>query len=78
ISDGISSGRPCCAVHDCKQPLESVKHHFCPPHRDKSQHCAVVHCDKKAEPGFRTCSLPNHRKCEESYVEQGKAMFQLK
>ncbi|KAF9522001.1 hypothetical protein CPB83DRAFT_911574 [Crepidotus variabilis] len=78
ISDGISSGRPCCAVHDCKQPLESVKHHFCPPHCDKSKHCAVVHCDKKAEPGFRTCLLSDHRKCEESYLEQGKAMFQLK
>ncbi|KAF9535132.1 hypothetical protein CPB83DRAFT_232255 [Crepidotus variabilis] len=30
ISDGISLERPCCAVHDCKEPLESgrLRCHF--------------------------------------------------
>ena len=35
-------------------------------------------CTTIAEPEFRTCSDPEHRKLETYYKQQGKAMFQLK
>jgi hypothetical protein len=40
--------------------------------------CVVVTCTTIAEPGFRTCADPEHRKLETYYKQQGKAMFQLK
>lgn len=35
-------------------------------------------CTAIAEPQFRTCADPEHRKLETYYKQQGKAMFQLK
>ena len=40
--------------------------------------CVVMTCTTIAEPEFRTCSDPEHRKLETYYKQQGKAMFQLK
>ncbi|KDR68401.1 hypothetical protein GALMADRAFT_231368 [Galerina marginata CBS 339.88] len=78
VTDGITIGRPCCAVHDCPNSLPTVKHRYCLNHSDLAAICAVVSCKEKAESGFRTCSDPAHRKLEVYHHQQGKAMFQLK
>ena len=33
VTDGVTIGRPCCGVHDCMVPLDSVKNRFCPDHK---------------------------------------------
>ena len=71
-------GRPCCASHDCKETLPTVKHRYCRTHHHLSQICAAVTCDNKVDDGFKTCSLEPHRKLELYYQQEGKAMFQLK
>ena len=78
VSNGISLGHPCCGVRDCKEPLISNWNHYCPIHQDKRGECAIVACGERVEDGFRTCGIPNHRACEERFLEQGWAMFQLK
>jgi hypothetical protein len=78
VTDGITIGRPCCSVHDCMEPLPTVKHRYCVRHRQLDQQCAVTTCDHNSDPGFRTCSNPDHRRLESYYYLQGKAMFQLK
>ncbi|KAJ7085175.1 hypothetical protein B0H15DRAFT_910539 [Mycena belliarum] len=78
VTDGITIGRPCCGVHDCLEPLPTVKHRFCALHRRMENQCAVTTCDQDSEQGFRTCSAPEHRRLESYYYLQGKAMFQLK
>ena len=78
VTDGVTIGRPCCAVHDCKDPLPTVKHRYCQKHSDLAKLCAIVSCNAKAEVGFRTCATPEHRKLEVYRHQQGKAMFQLK
>src|SRR5882724_1930853 len=32
VTDGISMGHPCCAVHNCKEPLMHNNHVFCVQH----------------------------------------------
>jgi CxC6 like cysteine cluster associated with KDZ transposases len=79
VVDGVTLGHPCCGVHDCKDPLESLKDHFCPEHMaDFSSKCAVDDCDNKVSSGFRTCDISEHRALEEWLVEENKAMFQLR
>ncbi|KAJ7933657.1 hypothetical protein B0H13DRAFT_1482942, partial [Mycena leptocephala] len=78
VTDGITIGRPCCSVHDCLEPLPTVKHRYCTCHRQLDSQCAVTTCNHNSERGFRTCSNPDHRRLESYYYLQGKAMFQLK
>ncbi|KDR70609.1 hypothetical protein GALMADRAFT_76032 [Galerina marginata CBS 339.88] len=49
-------------IHDCTEPLESVKDHFCAKHKHHAKECAVVACHQEVEPGYKTCALPDHRK----------------
>ncbi|KAF7343018.1 hypothetical protein MVEN_01732000 [Mycena venus] len=78
VTDGITIGRPCCAVHDCLEPLPTVKRRFCTLHRELEKQCTVTTCDLNADRGFRTCTIPEHRRLESYHYLQGKAMFQLK
>lgn len=78
VTDGITIGHPCCAVHDCSAPLSHVKKRFCQLHEHLDAVCTVTTCTNIAEMGFRTCMDPEHRKLEVNYYQQGKAMFQLK
>ena len=78
VTDGVTVGRPCCSVHDCKESLASVKHHYCPRHTSLNDICVVEKCAAKANEGFQTCTKPTHRQVETYYRDQGKAMFQLK
>lgn len=78
VCDGITIGHPCCAVHDCKVPLASHHHRFCPEHSSLNTICAVQTCDHPRSPGQRTCNDPAHRKLERAYFSQGQAIFQLR
>ncbi|KAJ7172783.1 hypothetical protein C8R43DRAFT_874068 [Mycena crocata] len=78
VTDGIEIGHPCCAIHDCLEPLPTVKHRYCNTHRRFNKQCVVTNCEHDADTGFRTCSLPEHRSLESYHYLQGKAMFQLK
>ena len=78
VTDGITIGRPCCAVHDCKETLPSVKHRYCITHLNNNNICAVESCGNPSVPNFKTCADVSHRAAELRYQERGKAMFQLK
>ncbi|KAF8581031.1 hypothetical protein K439DRAFT_1648016 [Ramaria rubella] len=78
VTDGVTLGHPCCAVHDCQVPLSSQRDVFCQLHANKNSECAVVDCVRLRDGDWRTCELPEHRHLEEYHKLQGKAMFQLK
>lgn len=78
VSDGISLGHPCCALHDCKIPLANNKHRYCPTHSSMRDECVVEACSALAIAPFHTCEIPSHRLAEERHLERSKAMFQLK
>jgi CxC6 like cysteine cluster associated with KDZ transposases len=78
VTDGVTIGRPCCAVQDCLEPLPNINQLFCSKHNNLHSICAITTCTASVEIGFRTCTSPEHRKLEVYYHQQGKAMFQLK
>ena len=78
VTDGVAIGCPCCGVHDCPLALASVKNRFCKDHNELDNQCVVTTCSADAQPGFWTCSAPDHRTLELYHYQQGKAMFQLK
>ena len=78
VTDGVTIGRPTCCVHDCDNPLESVKDRFCLTHADQDLLCVVTTCSEHAEEGRRTCSSKEHHELENYNSEKNKAMFQLK
>ncbi|EDR02633.1 uncharacterized protein LACBIDRAFT_332257 [Laccaria bicolor S238N-H82] len=78
VSDGITIGHPCCAHHDCKNPLPTQRSKFCVEHASLSSLCAVTTCSRSVELNFQTCSLPEHRKLENVGLEQYTALFQLR
>jgi hypothetical protein len=78
ITDDVSLGHPCCAVHDCKEPLIMSKHQYCPSYLGMKDKCAVMSCAVVADPGFWTCPKPGHQAAEDRFTECGKVMFQLK
>ncbi|KAF6743134.1 hypothetical protein DFP72DRAFT_994087 [Ephemerocybe angulata] len=78
VVDGVTVGRPCCTVHDCMNPLPTVKSRFCNAHLDQLQVCCLTTCSAPVEPGFKTCALEKHRDFEKHVREENKAMFVLK
>jgi hypothetical protein len=70
-------GHPCCAVHDCHQPLITGRHRFCSLHQSLSKKCAVNDCEDAVHPGSHTCPNPEHQALEAAYFTQGTALFQL-
>ena len=78
VCDGDTIGHPCCAVHDCKNPLVNHQHRFCAEHADLNLQCAVTSCALARKEGFRTCADISHRSLETSYFKRGKALFQLR
>lgn len=78
VCDGNQMGHPCCAIHDCKNPLRSQQDLFCPAHRHCEDYCAVQTCEQLRKEGFRTCDDVEHRALEASYFAKGTAMFQLR
>ncbi|EPQ49828.1 hypothetical protein GLOTRDRAFT_51546, partial [Gloeophyllum trabeum ATCC 11539] len=78
VTDGNTMGHPCCAVHNCHNPLANTRRRYCPTHEDLNALCAVDGCRRKASEGQQTCPEPDHRKLEDAYRQRGKALFQLR
>ena len=70
-------GHPCCAVHDCQQPLVNVPSLLLDSPSALSAQCAVTHCDQPVRPGGRTCHKTEHKELEAAYFTRGTALFQL-
>lgn len=62
-------GHPCCGVHECKEPLASNRHRYCPLHKGLERICSVGGCADNASSGFKTCDA--HRELERNYYETG-------
>lgn len=77
VHDGVTVRHVACSVHDCTIALESQRDLFCPTHQHLIQDCCITGCASLAEPGFRTCNEPTHRRFQEDAEEQNSAMFQL-
>lgn len=78
VCDGDTIGHRSCRVHDCKVPLSTHNHRFCPVHDHLKTRCAVTNCISEVTPGFRTCEDVEHRALEKAYFQRGKALFQLR
>jgi hypothetical protein len=77
VCDGDSIGFPYCTVHDCKEPLITLRDRFCEGHDYLKDQCTVTTCAESHETGFRTCSDPVHRALELAYFSKGKSLLQL-
>lgn len=78
VCDGDTIGHSSCRVHDCKIPLSSHNHRFCPDHDHLNKKCAVTDCLNDCVVGYRTCDEGEHRALEKAYFKRGKALFQLR
>lgn len=75
VTDGITVGRPCCAVPHCKNPLTSTRDRFCsadPSHKQLELICAVEGCDQpvshfsQSNKLRKSCSNLLHMKMEDA------------
>ncbi|KAI0355731.1 hypothetical protein OH77DRAFT_1479572 [Trametes cingulata] len=78
VTDGIEMGRPCCSVRHCTEALLSTRDRYCPSHRHLTSNCVIEGCTMPIEPGYKTCSDPQHRNVENWHNLHGKAMFNLR
>ena len=87
VTDGVTVGRPCCAVPHCKNPLGSNHHRFCslnPDHQRLETVCAVDGCNQPIASGLsragkfhKACSDPIHLRMEAAWqVHGGKGQVQ--
>ncbi|KZO90569.1 hypothetical protein CALVIDRAFT_490265 [Calocera viscosa TUFC12733] len=60
VTDGVSIGRPCCAVHNCHESLPTITSRFCNTHEPLNHICAIRGCSQPVVPQHRTCDNPNH------------------
>ncbi|KAJ3963632.1 hypothetical protein EV361DRAFT_778820, partial [Lentinula raphanica] len=77
-TDGVTLGHPCCKVHNCTEPLENNRHHWCKTHSQQKLLCSFTDCACPACPGKRTCDEPLHRRYEEYRLLKGKGFFLLR
>jgi hypothetical protein len=78
VIDGVTVGRTCCAVHNCKVHLQSNKFCFCPDHYNLHFTCSIVSCNAPVTVGAKTCNIPVHKEIERIHTERGRALFELK
>lgn len=71
-------GHPCCNVFDCKEPLSRVTDEFCHRHTDEGSNCCVRGCVMPREPGFRTCTIREHRDEESRRNMRGRKTGSVK
>lgn len=62
VIDGVTVGRPACAVHNCHIPLNSQRDRFCPDHAHLVHQCAVTDCTAPVFPGHKVCNEATHLK----------------
>ncbi|KAN0075257.1 hypothetical protein V8E55_011280 [Tylopilus felleus] len=64
VTNGVTIGRPCCAVLQCKNALESNHHRFCAAHRARESICTVEGCDQPVKKDglsvHKACNDPLH------------------
>ncbi|KZT46451.1 hypothetical protein CALCODRAFT_422753, partial [Calocera cornea HHB12733] len=77
VTDGVTIGHPCCAVHNCHEPLPTIAARYCSTHDHLNHICAVRGCTAPIQPGGRTCNTPDHIQLQEMHEAKGKAMFNL-
>jgi hypothetical protein len=79
VGDGLSIGRPCCAVFACCKPLQNNRHRYCKTHFSQHDVCAVILCEKPITGSdSKTCSDPEHKEFERKNKEKGASNFILK
>ncbi len=79
VGDGLSIGRPCCAVHDCKVNLTSKRDIYCPEHAYLAQQCAIIGCELPRVPPTQTCTLEAHQAVERAYrSDANRAIHKLR
>lgn len=78
VTDGVTVGHPCCAVHDCKVPLARQYHRYCPEHEAMDSVCAIRDCPNAVRPGHATCAILAHSKYEEEKRASNRASYRLK
>jgi hypothetical protein len=45
VTDGVTVGHPCCAIHNCFTALGNNRHQYCPEHAPLYDHkCAIIGC----------------------------------
>jgi hypothetical protein len=76
VTDGVTVGRPCCAVPYCKNPLATNQHRFCsldPLHHACELICAIDGCERPVTTDGKTaaksCDDPCHMKMEMIYLD---------
>ncbi|KAJ3839074.1 hypothetical protein F5878DRAFT_536306 [Lentinula raphanica] len=78
VTDGVTLGHPCCKVHNCSEPLQNNRHHWCKTHMDQQRVCVFADCNLPARSGHRTCSQSLHQKYEDYQNLKGKGFFLLR
>jgi hypothetical protein len=78
VIDGVSVAHTCCGVPNCKVPLHSNRHRFCPAHSHLNTVCSIVDCSNQAVPGMKACAVASHQRVEELHNARGQSRFQLK
>jgi len=77
VTDGVTVGHLCCAIHNCHFPLANNHDRFCPQHYGLIQVCAIVGCTRPVVFESKTCDDPTHQAVEKTYTECGQARFEL-
>ncbi|KAG2159194.1 uncharacterized protein EDB93DRAFT_1076218 [Suillus bovinus] len=78
VTDGVTIGHPCCAIHNCHVPLDNNRHHYCPMHTPTHGHkCAIVGCSNDALVKSKVCHLVEHKAVESTHQLRGQSRFQL-
>ncbi|KAF8834057.1 hypothetical protein BDN67DRAFT_915716 [Paxillus ammoniavirescens] len=78
VTDGVTVGHPCCAVHNCHFPLATNHDRFCPQHYfNLINICTIVGCERPIVLASKTCDNPTHQAVEMAYTEHGQARFEL-
>ncbi|KAG0696840.1 hypothetical protein DFH29DRAFT_812545 [Suillus ampliporus] len=78
VTDGVTVGHPCCAIHNCHAPLNNNRDHFCPAHTATHAHkCAIIACSNDALAKSKVCHLAEHKAVERTYQLRGQSRFQL-
>jgi hypothetical protein len=76
MTDGITLGRPRCAIDTCREDLAKNRDIFCPTHFGHHFKCAVRVCTEPATVG-KMCANPQHQKMESLKKARSDAPFQL-
>ena len=76
MTDGITLGRPRCAINTCKEDLANNRDIFCATHFRNHFKCAVRSCPQPAIEG-KMCANPQHQRMESLRKARNDAPFQL-